>query len=89
MSLDLIYHLVKDQSYLSYMAQLTATAERFICVYSSGDDERPGQVSHIRHRRWYWIYGVLPHITASIRCREAENYEQGQSTWNNKCAIVR
>jgi len=49
MSLDVIYHLVENDIYESYMRRLERSAKRFICIYSS-NVELPGHVPHIRHR---------------------------------------
>jgi len=49
LSLDVIYHLVEDDTYEAYMRRLVRAATRFICIYSS-NVELPGHVPHIRHR---------------------------------------
>jgi hypothetical protein len=51
MSLDVIYHLVEDEVYESYMRRLVNAAHRFVCVYSS-NVELPGHAPHIRHRHF-------------------------------------
>jgi hypothetical protein len=67
MSLDVIYHLVEDQTYHAYMVQLTSAAERFICIYSS-DEERPGHVAHIRHRCFTnWLATHAPHWRSVLK----------------------
>jgi hypothetical protein len=60
MSLDVIYHLVEDETYERYMRSLVAAAGRFICVYSSNLD-KPGHAPHIRHRCFTdWIAANAP-----------------------------
>jgi hypothetical protein len=49
MSLDVIYHLVEDDIYHTYMSRLFSAAEKFVCLYSSNVD-RAGPVVHVRHR---------------------------------------
>ena len=39
LSLDVIFHLVEDEVFSSYMAQVFASAERFIIIYSSNVDK--------------------------------------------------
>ena len=54
-ALDVIYHLVEDDVFEQYMAQLFDAATRFVIVYSS-NDERPADSVHVRHRRFTdWI----------------------------------
>jgi hypothetical protein len=55
MSLDVIYHLVEDDTFDRYMRQLFDSAGRFVAIYSSNED-KPGPASHVRHRRFTdWI----------------------------------
>jgi SAM-dependent methyltransferase len=50
-SLDVIYHLVEDSVFETYMHHLFGAARRFVVVYSTDfDQERPNY--HIRHRRF-------------------------------------
>lgn len=51
LSLDVIYHLVEDQAYEAYMADLFSSARRYAIVYSSDKDE-PGPGRHVRHRNF-------------------------------------
>jgi hypothetical protein len=53
-SLDVIYHLVEDDIYYSYMERLFSSAEKFVIIYSSNFEER--QDFHERRRRFSdWI----------------------------------
>lgn len=55
LSLDVIYHLVEDEVYLAYMANLFAKARRFVAIYAI-DQVVPGTDAHVRHRRFSdWI----------------------------------
>jgi hypothetical protein len=51
LSLDVIFHLVEDPVFDAYMRALTASATRFIGIYSS-DREEPGHMAHVRHRAY-------------------------------------
>lgn len=51
LSLDVIYHLVEDAAYLSYLDNLFSTARRFVILYSSDGDDA-SSVAHVRHRRF-------------------------------------
>jgi hypothetical protein len=62
LSLDVIYHLVEDEVFESYMQTLFAASNRYIAVYSSNTDDNQGfENSHIRHRKFSrWIEARLP-----------------------------
>lgn len=50
-SLDVIYHLVEDAVFESYMNNLFAAATRFVIVYASNTDKNSFfQAKHVRHR---------------------------------------
>ncbi len=54
LSLDVIFHLVEDATYESYMRLLFAAAESYVIVYSSDCIGRP--TFHIKHRSFTdWI----------------------------------
>jgi hypothetical protein len=62
LSLDVIYHLVEDEAFGAYMAQLFNSALRFVIIYSSNDDARPS--SHVRHRRFTpWVESNAPEFS--------------------------
>jgi SAM-dependent methyltransferase len=50
-SIDVIYHLIEDQVFEAYMRRLFLFARRFVIIYSSNIEGRPGAV-HVRHRRF-------------------------------------
>jgi SAM-dependent methyltransferase len=56
LSLDVIYHLVEDEVFRSYMRRLFESSSRFVIIYSSNTDEQDEiQVPHVKHReftRW-------------------------------------
>lgn len=66
MSLDVIFHLIEDEIFDSYMHRLFSASKKYVAVYSSNTDEsiQPSS-SHVRHRRFTsWIEGepsVFPH----------------------------
>ena len=75
MSLDVIYHLVENEVYETYMRRLTRTATRFICVYSS-NVELPGHVPHIRHRCFTdWFIRNAPQWALSDYVRNGFPYD--------------
>ena len=51
LSLDVIYHLVEDRVFESYMHNLFAAASRFVIIYSSNFDEVIPN-THMRHRKF-------------------------------------
>lgn len=51
LSLDVVYHLVEDAVFESYMSTLFDAAEQFVIVYSSNSEiHEEGQAAHVRHR---------------------------------------
>ena len=50
-SIDVIYHLIEDQVFEECMRRLFLFARRFVIIYSSNVDGRPG-ATHVRHRRF-------------------------------------
>ena len=51
-SLDVIYHLVEDALFTSYMARLFRSAKRFVVIYSSNDPSLQDVNIHVLHRRF-------------------------------------
>jgi hypothetical protein len=55
LSLDVIFHLVEDSVFDSYMRSLFARCQRYIVIYSSNFDA-PADAPHVRHRKFTaWI----------------------------------
>lgn len=56
LSLDVIYHLVEDGIFDSYMKRLFETSSRFVIIYASNIDQPDTGASHVRHRRFTdWV----------------------------------
>ncbi|MEJ0059358.1 MAG: hypothetical protein WDM79_07230 [Terricaulis sp.] len=56
LSLDVIYHLVEDQVFDTYMRTLFAAGTRFVIIYSSNMERTPSKLEHVRHRKFTdWI----------------------------------
>lgn len=54
-SLDVVYHLLEDETYLRYMSDLFGAAARLVVVYSS-DTEEPSEWPEVRHRHFTkWV----------------------------------
>jgi hypothetical protein len=62
LSLDVIYHLVEDETYEQYLLHLFSAAERFVIIYSSDTDENLSlQAPHVRHRKFStWLEKNVP-----------------------------
>ena len=55
LSLDVVFHLVEDETFHRYMLQLFCHARRFVVIYSSDYDALTPD-AHVRHRRFSgWI----------------------------------
>lgn len=62
LSLDVIFHLVEDEVYEEYMADLRRYAGRYLIIYSSDyndDPDRPWAL-HVRHRKFSSDFDRLP-----------------------------
>ncbi len=58
-SLDVIYHLIEDKVFETYMTHLFAAGKRFVIIYAT-DREISGTAPHVRHRhftRWVQAHG--------------------------------
>jgi cyclopropane fatty-acyl-phospholipid synthase-like methyltransferase len=57
LSLDVIYHLVEDAKFETYMEHLFSSARKFVLIYASNTDKNtPFQGIHIKHRSFSkWI----------------------------------
>jgi hypothetical protein len=57
LSLDVIYHLIEDEIFDSYMRRLFLSSERFVIIYSSNtSSNKEGQAAHVKHRKFTtWI----------------------------------
>lgn len=54
LSLDVIYHLVEDTVFETYMRDLFAASTRFVIIYAWDVEE--GRKYHVRHRKFsHWI----------------------------------
>lgn len=57
LSLDVIYHLIEDNVFFTYMKRLFDSSTRFVIIYSSNTDKRARlQAAHVRERKFSkWI----------------------------------
>ena len=76
LSLDVVYHLIEDAVFESYMTHLFAAGHRYVIVYSS-DTEIHGTAPHVRHRRFTpWVEKNCPEWRLAEVTR-GPNEEQG------------
>ncbi len=60
LSLDVIFHLVEDEVFETYMTSLFDAAERFVIIYSSNKDDQ-NTAQHVRHRKFIdWVTSNRP-----------------------------
>lgn len=69
MSLDVIYHLIEEQSYLDYMHILFKASNKYVIIYSSNTFENKLSTDHVKHRKFTdWVeknqqtFKLLEHI---------------------------
>ena len=62
LSLDVIFHLIEDQLFETYMRLLFGAAKQFVIIYSSNTNDNEGFVgTHVRHRKFTdWVEKNLP-----------------------------
>lgn len=61
LSLDVIYHLVEDHVFDSYMRQLFNSAKKAVIIYSSNKEEIAA--AHVRHRKFTdWVKANAKHF---------------------------
>jgi SAM-dependent methyltransferase len=62
LSLDVIYHLVEDETFEQYLLHLFSSAERFVIIYSTDTEENHSfQAPHVRHRKFSaWLERNVP-----------------------------
>lgn len=83
LSLDVIYHLVEDNVFASYMERLFSSADRFVIIYSSDTDEHEkSQAPHVRHRNFTrWVednidgWELIQHIPNKYPYKESYQTE--------------
>jgi SAM-dependent methyltransferase len=55
LSLDVLYHLIEDSVFESYLTRLFDSATKYVIIYSSNKDEQQS-LSHIKHRKFtQWV----------------------------------
>jgi hypothetical protein len=60
LSLDVLYHLVEDQVFETYLGHLFGAGERYVVIYAT-NSEIPDGAPHVRHRRFTtWVQDNRP-----------------------------
>ncbi len=63
-SLDVIYHLVEDAKFATYMSHLFSSARRFVIIYST-NASIPDDAAHVTHRHFTpWVEEHSPELAA-------------------------
>jgi SAM-dependent methyltransferase len=84
LSLDVIFHLVEDSIFQSYLKHLFSSAKRFVVIYSNDFDE-PQTDAHIKSRCFTkWINENIPHWTLirTIQNRYPFNEQTREGSWS-------
>jgi len=57
LSLDVIYHLLEDETFDDYMHKLFDTSNRYVIIYSSNTNDQIAPIApHVRHRKFIdWV----------------------------------
>jgi SAM-dependent methyltransferase len=83
LSLDVVYHLVEDPVFESYMTRLFDAGRRFAIVYSSNTDRQPeGGPAHVRHRRFTaWVEAHQPDFRLARHLPNPHPYRAGEGSF--------
>ncbi|MCI1186302.1 class I SAM-dependent methyltransferase [Hymenobacter sp. DH14] len=61
LSLDVIYHLIEDTTYHTYMTQLFAASTHYVIIYACDDDQPHHYAPHVKTRKFTnWIKQFRP-----------------------------
>ncbi len=76
LSLDVIYHLVEDEVFETYMRRLFAAATRHVVIYSSNED-KAWAAQHVRHREFTrWVEEREPKWRLEKRVLNAFRFDE-------------
>lgn len=78
LSLDVIYHLVEDEIFESYMTKLFASSTKFVLIYACDFEDAKFNTHHIRTRRFSdWISAKSPDWKLVRHIANKYPYEDG------------
>lgn len=90
LSLDVIFHLTKDEEYKDYMDRLFSSASKYVIIYSSNSDLNNGEISepiaHVKHRKFSTFidkYYPTWKLTAQIDNKYAYNGNNELTTFSD------
>jgi len=91
LSLDVVYHLVEDAVFESYMEKLFDAGRRFVIVYSSNTDRAPERgPAHVRHRRFTeWVASHRPEFRLERHVPNPHPYRNGAGSFADFFVFVR
>ena len=80
LSIDVIYHLIEQEVFSTYMDRLFNSALRYVIIYSSDTNDNTGfEETHVKHRKFTdWIAARMPewHLVEHIPNRYPYKGEQ-------------
>ena len=63
LSLDVIYHLIEDDVFHSFMELLFTYSTKYVIIYSSNNEEIISNDSHVKHREFTkWVSENVPNF---------------------------
>jgi len=81
LSLDVIFHLVEDQTYEEYMNRLFKASERFVMIYASNFDNDMDFEPHVKHRKFTrWIESERPEFALIQHIENRYPYDKNNSS---------
>lgn len=86
-SLDVIYHLIEADVYENYMRRLFASSNKYVCIYSCNDEDKPVSAIHVKHRRFTdWIennVGDKWKMKSFVKNKFPYNSNEPESSWSD------
>lgn len=81
-SLDVIYHIIEEDTFSSYMHHLFSSAKAFVIIYSTDFDSK--QTFHVRHRNFTkWIEDNIQGWTLAEKIKNQHPYDPKDAYTSN------
>ena len=86
LSLDVLYHLIEDDTFDLYMRRLFDSSRKYVCIYSCNDDD-DGFCIHVKHRKFTdWIDKNCSdkwELISYIKNKYPYSIEDAETSWSD------
>ena len=81
LSLDVIYHLLEDEVFETYMRQLFDSSNKMVLIYSSDHSDNSGMAEWVKHREFTkWVDENRPGWILIRRIKNKYPYKKGMNS---------